>query len=220
MNYQVVSSQRTGSTVLNDYALVYHDRFGFNELFLDKPNPITALFLKDYSTEEKFEFLEYYKSEDVHFTLKIFPHRIIKQGYEQRLFDYLKGYDILTIERNPWDVFLSISYQDQCNWKSPHRHPDVKEFVELNWFEINTSNIKQFCEKWHTDLNFINRLTLHHTFKFKELTEYNLQKFFNNKHTSALKPVGLDYKSLATNYTKAKEIFDYEMYGSRNRDYD
>ena len=214
MIYQVVSSQRTGSTVLNDYALDCHDRFGFNELFLDNPHHPTALFIKNYSTEEKFEFLEYYKSKDVHFTLKVFPNLLIKQGYEQRLFDYLKGYDILTIERNPWDAFLSLSYQNHCGWKTPHRHPDVDGFIELGAFDINTSIIKDFCEKWKIDFNFIDKLNPYHTFKYRDLTTEKLQRFFNSKHSTVLTPCSLNYKSLATNYTEAKELFYYEMYGS------
>lgn len=219
MLYQVVSSQRTGSTVLNDYALDYHDRFGFNELFLDDAHYVTALFLKNYSIEEKFEFLEYYKANDVHFTLKIFPSRLIKQGYEQRIFDYLEGYDILTIDRNPWDAFLSASYQDQCGWKTPHRHPDVDRFLELGSFDINTHVIKDFCKKWRMDFGFVNKLNPHHIFKYEDLTTENLQRYFNSKHISALKPSSLNYESLATNYNEAKELFYYEMYGSRNRNY-
>lgn len=214
MLYQVVSSHRTGSTVVNDYALNYHDMFGFNELFLSKPSPTTALFLKDYSIEEKFEFLEYYKSKDIHFTFKVFPYTLITQGYEQRLFDYLKGYNILTIERNPWDSFLSSAYQEECNWKTAHRHPGVNEFVELVSFKINTSMIKHFCEKWRIDFGFIDKLNPHHIFKYEDLTIENLQRYFNSKHTTTLKPCNLNYKSLATNYDKAKELFYYEMYGS------
>lgn len=210
MIYQVVASHRTGSTLLNDYALHYHDNFGFNELFLDKSSHVV---MKKYSTEEKFEFLEYYKSKDIHFTFKIFPYRVINQGYEDRLFEFLKGYKILTIERDPWDAFVSSSYQDYCKWKTPHRHKFWKgiyesDFIKLKSFDINTAKIKDFCNKWETDFCFINKLHLHHTFKYSDLTTQHLQKYFNNKYVSDLQPASLNYESLATNYTEAKELFN------------
>lgn len=212
MTYQVVASHRTGSTLLNDYALHNHNRFGFHELFLDEPS---SKLLENLTTEEKFDFLEYYKKQDIHFTTKIFPYKVISEGYEDRLFDYLKDYKILTIDRDPWDAFLSHSYQDACNWKSTHRWPGIN-FIELNSFHIKIYKLKHFCNKWKTDFNFIKRLDVHHTFLYEDLTINNLKKYFNTNYESPVRPSNLDYKSLAINYNEAKELFDYEMYGSGN----
>ena len=216
MTYQVVASHRTGSSLLNDYALNHHDRFGFNEIFLNKTN---SELIKELTTEERFQFLQYYKKQDIHFTTKIFPYKIISEGYEEHLFEYLEGYKILTIDRNPWDAFLSHSYQDACNWKSSHRFPDVN-FIELNSFHIRTYKIKHFCNKWKTDFNFIKRLDVHHTFLYEDLTTNKLKKYFNTTYETPTGPNNLNYKKLATNYTEAKELFDYEMQSTRNRPYD
>ena len=213
MTYQVVASHRTGSSLLNDYALDYHDRVGFHEVFLDGPS---YKFMAHLTIEEKFEFLEYYKKQDIHFTTKIFPYEIISKGYEERLFDYLKGYKILTIKRNPWDAFLSHSYQDFCGWKTSHRR-EGDDFIELQSFEIGLYKIKHFCKKWKTDFNFVQRLDIHHTFNYNDLTINNLKKYFNTTYDSPAKPSNINYEKIAINYRKAKELFDYEMYSAGNR---
>ena len=89
MTYQVVASHRTGSTLLNSFCKDYNDGFGFSELFLN-PAYTHMSFLDLASIEEKFEFLEYYKTKDIHFSIKIFPKRIIDRGYEERLYNYLE----------------------------------------------------------------------------------------------------------------------------------
>lgn len=212
MVYQVVASHRTGSTLLNDYALHYYDRIGFHELFLEDPS---YKFVSHMTTEEKFEFLEYYKKQNIHFTFKTFPYKIIYEGYGERLYDFLKDYKILTIDRNPWDAFLSQSYQEYCGWATSHRWPGV-DFVEVNSFEIDITKIRHFCTKWKIDFNFIKRLNPYNTFKYEDLTINNLQKYFNTNYESRIRPSNINYESLAINLKEAREIFDYEMYGARN----
>ena len=72
MTYQVVASHRTGSSLLNHYAIDHNDGFGFHELFLKQANTKIQS-LRFASTEQKFEFLESHKKQDTHFSIKIFP---------------------------------------------------------------------------------------------------------------------------------------------------
>jgi hypothetical protein len=218
MTYQVVASHRTGSSLLNHYAIDHNDGFGFHELFL-KPAITEMQGLRFASTKQKFEFLEYYKKQDIHFSIKVFPCRVITEGYESRLLDYLDGYKILTINRNPFDTFLSCAYQSYTYWKNPHRLVEDNKFMEVS-FKIDCSFIGKFCDELKATNKFINKLDIHNTFEYAELTAPNLNKYFESKFKPFTSPCGVDYKNLATNYAEAKELFYHEMYGSRNRAYD
>ena len=87
-------------------------------------------------------------------------------------------------------------------------------------FEIDCSSITEFCDKIKATNKFIDKLDIHNTFEYSELTVPNLNKYFKGKFKPFTSPSGVDYKNLATNYAEAKEIFDNEMHGSRNRAYD
>ena len=217
MTYQVVASHRTGSSLLNHYAIDHNDGFGFHELFLKQANTKIQS-LRFASTKQKFEFLESHKKQDTHFSIKIFPYKIITEGYESRLLDYLDGYKILTINRNPFDTFLSYAYQNYTYWKNSHRLVEDNKFMEVS-FKIDCSSIEKFCDELKATNKFINKLDIHNTFEYAELTAPNLNKYFNSKFKPFTSPSGVDYENLATNYAEAKEIFDNEMYGSRNRAY-
>jgi len=208
MIYQVVSSHRTGSSLLHQYSLNDNDNFGFHELFLNQYS-----FLHANSIEEKFELLEYYKNKDIHFAIKVFPFKLISEGYEERIFDYLNGYKILTINRDAWSAFLSHSYQKYTNWKFSHRSENGKfDFVELNSYEIDLDAIPHFCEKWKIDFNFINKLNVNKTFDYKDLTIEKLQDFFHTKYSPYTRPSSIVYRDIAINYEEAKELFHDKMF--------
>ena len=217
MTYQVVASHRTGSSLLNHYAIHHNDGFGFHELFLKHANTEIQS-LRFASTKQKFEFLESHKKQDTHFSIKVFPYKIISEGYESRLLDYLDGYKILTINRNPFDAFLSYAYQNHIKWATSHRLIKDNKFPNVN-FEIDCSLIKNFCDTHKIECKFIDKLDIHKTFEYSELTAPNLNKYFESKFKPFTSPSGVDYENLATNYAEAKELFYYEMYGSRNRAY-
>jgi hypothetical protein len=224
-----VSSQRTGSSFLHDYVLNKNDGFGLYEFFLDYRD------LKDfvsgdnawwhdmlrYTFEEKFEFLERCKKENVYVPWKTFPSQILNKdkSYENRLYNLLDGYKILAIDRDPWDTFLSYSYQDYINWKSCHRYYDteIRDFIELESFSINLNKIKWFCDTWKINSNFIKKLDIHHIFKYEDLTINNLQEYFQTSYEGKTTPIDIDYRNIAVNIKEAKEMFDYEMYGAGNR---
>lgn len=196
----------------------HNDGFGFHELFLECcKTEIQSL--RFASIKQKFEFLEYYKKQDIHFSIKVFPRRVITEGYENRLFDYLEGYKILTINRNAFDGFLSYAYQDHTKWATTHRLVEDNNFIEVS-FKIDCGLIKNFCDEIKATNKFIGKLDIHKTFEYSELTAPNLNKYFESKLKPPTSPSGVDYENLATNYAETKELFYYEMYGSRNRAYD
>jgi hypothetical protein len=228
MNYLVVSHQRTGSSLLHQYVMHKNDLFGFHDIFLDSSNqlkyPANDKWYYDLSVEEKFNLLETCKKREIYIPWKCFPSQLLVDDltknfrYIERFRNLLSGYKLLTIDRDPWDTFLSHSYQDAINWETTHKFQDhSKKFIELDSFEIRISKIPYLCMKWKTTQEFIDSLDIYHTFRYNELTINNLKEYFQTDWDGWSVPNEIDYESIATNLKEAKEIFDYEMYGARNR---
>jgi hypothetical protein len=210
MTYQVVASHRTGSTLLKSFCVDYNDGFGFSELFLE-PAHTHMSFLDLASMEEKFEFLEYYKKKDIHFSIKIFPKRIIDRGHEERLYNYLDGYKILTIRRDPFESFLSSEYQRATDWKIAHRkvvHGKRPENLIQQPFDIDYNDIDNFVKKWNVDYGFINKLEVYKIFDYNELTVSNLQKFFNTQYKPDIIPHNIDYTRYVSNLEDVRKYFN------------
>ena len=222
MTYQVIANPRTGSSLLNHYALHYNEDFGFNELFLENNWDLDIgwrkRFFTNYSIEEKLEFIEFYKSKNIHFSFKFMPHQILetRPDLENRMIEFFKGYKNLTIHRDPWDSFLSLSYQTYTKWQTSHNWVD-KGVVDVSEYKINLTTIKPFVIMYNMNMDFISKVKMHKVFKYEEITTKNLQKFFNTDWDSGSFPMNLDYRAKAINIQRVKEIFDYEMYGTRNR---
>lgn len=216
MTYQVVASHRTGSTLLNSFCINHNEGFGFSELFLS-PSYTHMSFLDLASTEEKFNFLEHYKKKDIHFSIKIFPKRLIDEGYEDRLYNYLDGYKILTIRRNPFDSFLSESYQKATSWQFGHRklaHGKSPEKLLEHPFEIDYNDVKDFVEKWNINYEFVKRLNVHKIYDYSELTIDNLQRVFNTNYTPDIIPHDIDYVKHIKNFKYVKEIFYGQVFNT------
>jgi hypothetical protein len=64
--------------------------------------------------------------------------------------------------------------------------------------------------------DFTSKIDIYKTFKYEEVSVENFKKFFNTDWEPGSYPMNLDYSKKAINIRKAKEIFDYEMYGSGN----
>ena len=212
MTYQVIASHRTGSSLLNQYCLNDNDGFGFHEFFLSQ-------YYTNYSVEEKLEFLEYYKSKDIHFSWKFFPAHILIDNpeLEYRFIEYFKGCKNLTITRDPWESFLSLSYQSYTEWKTSHNYDG--DVYDIDEYEIDLNEIRWYVKCWKMNRDFVSKIDIHHTFKYEDLTINNLQKYFNTQFDPGWKPMGLDYSSKAINLKEAKELFYYEMHGARNGNY-
>jgi hypothetical protein len=213
MTYQVVSSHRTGSTLLNLFCINNNEGFGFSELFLE-PSYTRMSFLDSASMEEKFEFLEYYKKKDIHFSIKIFPKKIIDRGYEEKLYNYLDGYKILTIRRDPFDAFLSESYQKATNWKIAHRktiHGKTPDTLLEQPFEIDYDSVNGFIDKWNVNYGFVKKLNVHKTFDYHELTINNLQQYFNTNYAPDIIPHNIDYEKYVKNLKSVREYFNEQV---------
>jgi len=208
MVYQLVSSHRTGSSLLNSFCVNENDGFGFSEIFLD-PSYASISILRYGTVEEKFEFLEYYKSKVIHFSIKIFPAKILYQDlkYKKLLTSYLQDYKIVTIKRNPLDSFLSSCYQDETKWKIAHREKNKVPKI-IPKFSIDLDKINIFCHKWNTDFNFIKSLDIHHIFLYENLTVAHLQKYFKTNFVPNTKPMNIDYRSLISNIDEVEEKFN------------
>lgn len=218
MTYQVIASYRTGSSLLNQYCLNDNDNFGFHEFFLSSQsinsNWHKRLFLL-HSTEEKLEFLEYYKARDIHFSWKFFASQVlIDKKLEHRFIKYFQGYKVLTIERDPWEAFLSVSYQSYTDWKTSHNYDG--NVYDIDEYKIDLNRIPTLVKEWKANQNFLRKVSVHHTFKYEHINIANMKKYFNTDFDPGWKPMGLDYRNKAVNLKEAKELFDYEMHGSGN----
>jgi hypothetical protein len=216
--YQVVGHARTGSTVLNHFAVEHNDGIGFNEYFNDGQTDkrTRGIFDNEVSLYEKFKYLEYQMELGIHFSLKVFPVLVIKQGYENSLYEYLSNYKILTIKRNPFDSFLSLKFQDSTKWKFPHRLKFKNyQFCEPEPFSINRYEINGFIHSWKKNQDFIDKLNIYHTFDYDEITADNLYNFFGlSEYTWNGKKSNINYEEIVENIDEVKEIFYNEMYGT------
>ena len=220
MTYQVIASPRTGSTLLNQFA-VEDNGLGFEEFFNDYVDSNInwhKLMFAFHSVEEKLDYLEYYKSKDIHFSFKLFPHQIIiaEPNLESKLIKFFDGYKNLTINRDPWDSFLSHMYQHYTNWKFPHRHQRYRP-IEIKEYTIDLTWVKEFVKIYKVNKNFVSKISVYKEFNYdEEINVSSLQKFFDTQFDPKLYKMQLDYKSKAINIKEAKEMFDYEMYGTGN----
>lgn len=220
MTYQVIASPRTGSTILNRFA-VEDNGLGFSEFFnedVDINLDWHKGLFKHYSIEEKLDYLEFYKAQDIHFSLKLFPHQVLISNpqVESRLIKFFDGYKNLTINRDPWDSFLSLMYQHYTNWEIPHKHGD--EQLETVEFTIDLTWVKEFVKIYKVNKNFVSKISVYKEFNYdEEISLPDLQKFFKTYFDPVMRKMQLDYKSKAINIKEAKEMFDYEMYGTGNR---
>jgi hypothetical protein len=138
MIYQLVSEPRTGSSILSSYLRYYYK--------LKKIPAITELFLNRYTIKNnslldnkelwdkliidesydiiksKIDFLEFNAQKNIHYHFKFFPSAIIYEDLRKRMCDFLNQYDVITIDRNPYEIFLSTAYQDNISWKHTHRN--------------------------------------------------------------------------------------------------
>lgn len=208
MIYQVVANRRTGSSIVNAYALKAYDNFGFNEYLLDiyDINGIKNS-NKRVSVESKFNYLERMKDNDIHFTLKVIPNTYLLENFRDRLFRYLKDYDIITIERQPFDVFLSLSYQLHTKWATPHR--TSKLIPEETKFKLKMRTIDNFLHAWNDKKHFIESLNPT-VIQYSNISHKYLKEFFNMDsatHDLSLNHMDLNYRDMVTNIEEIENIF-------------
>lgn len=222
MKYCVVAMQRTGSSLLNEYVYQANDRFGSYEFFLDKEvlhsdgahsldHNLTTITLEN--VLRKFDYLEDLKSKDVYFPIKVIPKHVIKFGdeIENRLKDYLNDFKILTILRNPFDTYLSQSFQESIAWKVPHNKNGL-DYDKLNPTPFYSNiDIEYFISVWLNESRFIFETEPYHVFKYEDINIEHLNNYFNISLNPSLKPMNIDYKSLLINYDMVYDDFHFTL---------
>lgn len=217
--YQVIAKPRTGSSLLNLYTIEDNDGLGYSEFFLnrylllnqkvyvDETCDLTKSPWDSDSVEEKFDYLNFYKKQDVHFAIKIFPYHLIRLGFEEQLRDYLQGYKLLTIDRDPFDQFLSFAHQSNTSWKQPHLYTPKDEAISKS-YSVGKTSVLNFCERYHIETEFINSLEFTKRFDYNQINKEYLQQFFNTKYKPVWQPFDLDYISEIDNLREVMQWFN------------
>jgi hypothetical protein len=224
MTYVVVGHKRTGTTYLMNYV---YEAFGFKEYnfiaefflssyYLDESGSWHNLGLKIYDKKQidrKFNYFETLKDQNACHPFKIFPYNLIQYGYKERLKELLSGFKILTIQRDPFDSFLSYIYQNRLDWKNTHRRLFRTQHIEEFKFIIDEPEINHYINHYKVEKNFINNLDIFYTFEYEDITSKNLSLFFNiEKKKEIYLPMNIDYKKLLTNLEETEKKFRKKLY--------
>ena len=202
--YQIVSFWRTGSTLLNYHLAAYNKTKRSLEVFNERFNggiPIA----------NSFNTLLLNKSNNIHISAKIMPAHVIQLGFERELFQYLDGYPILTIDRDPFDTFLSWYYQDVTSWKICHIWPwTVKPSCNI-YIPIDLERAHDFIKTWHVHKAFLNKLINKNNdvtvFNYCDITNEKLSAFFGTDYVASTAPMNINYNHLFSNIEEVREIF-------------
>lgn len=220
--YRVVCMQRTGSTFLTNYMQKFYNVKSEFEFLLDSHvlhNDGTLTYDKSLRYTgasldrvlKKLDYLDETKLSELNFQLKIIPNSTMELGIENRLTNYLKGYKILTIARNPWDSFMSIQYQKETNWEYAHNVHQGIEPRKIH-YTIKEKDIIRYAINWWYDVKFISNLEPH-VFDYEDLSAESLNEFFGKQVKPDHWPLGIDYKELILNYDEAYTIFNKHFAG-------
>ena len=226
MIYHTVGFPRSGTTYLHEYCRTYHnvnniDVRTWGELFTQSHYVDNNKLHFDISrhsitwdkekrridTITKIKFL---KNSQNNYSFKVIPNAISKE-YRDEVLEYLNNCNLLTIRRNPFDRFLSFTYQHKTKWKEVHGA--AKSLISE--LRIDQEDIDRFLEMTEIDTEFLNNCKIYHTFDYENLNQ-QLFDFFKIKTINSnikypLAPMQIDYKSLVLQYELVKEKF-YESY--------
>jgi hypothetical protein len=154
----------------------------------------------------KIDFLKRYPNQ---YSFKFIPYTIPEE-HRPAVLEYLNGCNLLTIRRDPFDMFLSFMYQEKTGWKEVHGVTKSR----INRLEINLKDIKDFLDLWDLNRNFINDCKIYHTFDYEDL-DRQLFDFFKVENLypgiKKMEPMQIDYKALVIDYELIKEEFDAEL---------
>jgi hypothetical protein len=227
MTFVVVGHQRTGTTYLMNFVnekeqfkeVKFTTEFFLGRNYLDNEAVWIKDLIKDYylntydkkQIERKFNYFEILKEEGRLHPFKVIPFELIKNGYEKRLHELLDGIEILTIDRDPFDSFLSYMYQRKTNWANSHRFINRKQNIEEVTFNADTSDIESL-KIYKVEKDFISSLNIFHRFEYEELTPENMKNFFGIKNKKDIYvPMNINYRQLITNIdfveNKFKELY-------------
>ena len=212
MTYQILSQPRTGTHYLYDYT---RGDLYIGEYFL--PNlRLTKLGVTD---EEMWTWLRNEKSIGNHHSIIV---NMKKQFVEddpdfiEKLIRHFRGYHILTIERDPWDIFMSSCYASQTNIWSNYTD---KEIIIPDDFKIEVDDVSvmNFIDDYKISTGFINTILeeqVHTILQYEDINETYLNKFFSvDTPHSNIEPMNIDYQKYIVNVDQWKVFFENKLDG-------
>lgn len=224
--YQFLTFPRTGSTYAQRRNMFKHARDKLHVIYLDEfftgrykltnhwfeyNSDIGLIDPDDINTEKnKIEFLEEKRNQGIHFSIKIMGNMIDDSNHDI-LVDYLNNYKILTIDRNPFDVFLSRKFLDTINIER-QEVSDIRKISHgfdksmLDKLDITYTDIELFCHDYKKHKSLINKCNVYRTFNFENLEE-DLNEFFPIANTP-LEKNNIDYRSLVTDIELIESTFN------------
>ena len=136
--------------------------------------------------------------------------------FVEKLIRHFRGYHILTIKRNPWDMFISMSYAHQTNtfikWVN-------KEIIIPDDFKIIVDDVSvmNFIDRFKKKVDLINTILeeqVHTVLQYEDLNESYLNKFFgvNTPHCN-IEPMNIDYEKYIKNVSYWKKYFENKLDG-------
>lgn len=165
----------------------------------------------------KLDYLKYKKTQGVHYFMKIMPQIFYENHCNHDLYlpynilndllEYINGYEIHILNRNPWDVFLSYSYQTLQQFKISHRFRDTENNlapIETE-FLITDTLLSHWLQKYNRYKSSVKWLCDNGTFDYKVI-DYDMFKDIKSFNTL---PMRLDYKKLCLNYDEMKNKFPF-----------
>ena len=161
----------------------------------------------------KLDYLKYKKTQEIHYFMKIMPQIFYENYYNfpldifNNILEYINDYEVHILNRNPWDVFLSYSYQHLQQFKIAHRFRDTKNNlapIEMNYI-ITDRMLKDWLQKYDRYKSSVKWLCDNGTFNFK-VVEYDS---FKDIAVSRTLPMGFDYKKLCLNHDEVKNKFPF-----------
>ena len=218
MVYQILSQQRTGTHFLKSYI---GGKFG--EFFIGEEGPLPS-FLVGIPRDAgyKFNWLEKEKKFDHHHPLTVTDIRrriSYYSNFVERLIHYYEGYHILTINRNPWDIFMSWYFQQQTGWKFAHQlseQPFPEYFVTDKFKIIITKEgmdgfINAHKENVKLQEQVLENVTKYTVIEYADLNKTYLDNFFKKDHKSEWAPMNIDYAKYIVELDYWKEYFYNEI---------
>ncbi len=222
MTYQILSQARTGTHYLYDYTR--EDRY-IGEYFL--PNlRVTKLGVTD---EEMWTWLRNEKSIGNHHSIIVnMKGQFVEDDpdFIEKLIRHFRGYHILTIERNPWDMFISSCCATQTNkflnpalpaasWQ--RRWYTGKEIIIPDDFKIEVDDgwVLDFINHYKIATGFINTILeeqVHTVLQYEDLNETYLNKFFGvNTPWTNFRPMNIDYEKYIEDVSYWKKYFENKL---------
>ena len=210
MTYQILSQARTGTHYLYDYTR--EDRY-IGEYFL--PNlRVTKLGVTD---EEMWTWLRNEKSIGNHHSIIVnMKERFVENdpNFIDKLIRHFRGYHILTIKRNPWDMFISSCCATQTN---TFTKTYSEEIIIADDFKIEVDDgwVLDFIDHYKIATGFINTILeeqVHTVLQYEDLNETYLNKFFGvNTPWTNFRPMNIDYEKYIEDVSYWKKYFENKL---------